>query len=1098
MRRTFSIIWIACIASFCACAIVSASANAGVGLGPGTISTFAGSPVFGPIDATSIGAPGDVTSATVDGTTYAYIAGNNVVRRIDLASGDEQVVAGDGGTGRPVEGTPATSTNLTASEVAVDPAGDMMILTADNESGLQFVPAASGTYFGGAMTGGDVYTIQHVTGLSFLRAAAIAVDAAGDLIYSTDGYVGVLAVDGASRTQVSASGTSGEPLVGSILNQAVAVNASGDIAYIGGNGAVVDFVQKTGGGYGTPYVLVNHENHITNTSSDGDDGPAYDATTDDPTGLGFDPEGDLLIADQGNDLVRFVAMQSCSSGSCPFGLTSTFEGDIYAVAGIFKAQNGGTTAIPNGTSATSVDVEPDSVSVEPGGDLLMSDGLVSTLLVSKANDDIQTSAGNGSYGSSGDGGPGSLAQLSSAGWVASDPGGDVAIVDTSDARIRFIPTSSGTYYGQPMTAGAIYTIAGDGVPLPASPGGGGGDGGSATAPAAKFSTFEAGSGIALEADGLVVTDPGTNIPLVDRVRFVAARSGTFYGQSMTAGDVYTIGGPSELSDPTDAAIDASGNVLVADAGNGDVKQIAASNGVLSTLVPAGPGIEPYGIAIDSHGDIALSSRFGSTVSLVPASGGEYFAQTMTAGTAYRIAGDGTAGDGGDGATATSAELDSPIGLAFDAAGDLVIAQEGNSPFFDDYENGAVRFMPASAGTFYGQPMADGDIYTLAGGTIGGFLGDGGPGTSAELAQPTSVAMMPGEDVLVADQWNNRVRRLSGSVPTATTGAAGTPTAESDTVAGSVNPQGRPIGYHFEYGATTAYGANQPTSDPSVGSDHAGHAESQELSGLAPDTTYHYRIVADYDEAGATISVPGEDATFTTAASSGESLKTTGPGGGTPPATTTTTTTTPSSPPNIVGPTVAPQLSPALACTTAQVALIDVVQQGSHVEITGAARLVLAGKRVSIKFLATHKVVASATIAANGTFSASASLPPAKIRESNLARYEAIVGSLHSLNLKLDRRMYMTSATRSGAHVLLAGFVTGSFKAGALVKILLRVTCSEEKVIAKVKLTTSGKFSATVPAPTGAASQIAVYRATTTVLKDGHPETTFTLPTPPGD
>jgi hypothetical protein len=55
---------------------------------------------------------------------------------------------------------------------------------------------------------------------------------------------------------------------------------------------------------------------------------------------------------------------------------------------------------------------------------------------------------------------------------------------------------------------------------------------------------------------------------------------------------------------------------------------------------------------------------------------------------------------------------------------------------------------------------------------------------------------------------------------------------------------------------------------------------------------------------------------------------------------------------------------------------------------------------------------------------------------------------------------------------------------------------QRKAIAKVKLNGAGKFSATVPAPTGATSQIAVYRGTTTVPKDGHPETTFTLPTPP--
>jgi hypothetical protein len=166
-----------------------------------------------------------------------------------------------------------------------------------------------------------------------------------------------------------------------------------------------------------------------------------------------------------------------------------------------------------------------------------------------------------------------------------------------------------------------------------------------------------------------------------------------------------------------------------------------------------------------------------------------------------------------------------------------------------------------------------------------------------------------------------------------------------------------------------------------------------------------------------------------------------------------------------------------------------------VVITGAARLSLVGKRVTIRFLASGKTVASTTIAADGTFSATAPLPPADVRGSNRARYEAIVGSLHSLNLKLDRRMYMQSATRSGDRVLLSGKVTGSFKAGTPVKILLRVTCSSERVVATVKLTHAGTFTASVPAPTGAASQIAVYRATTTVLNDGHREATFTLPTP---
>jgi hypothetical protein len=317
-------------------------------------------------------------------------------------------------------------------------------------------------------------------------------------------------------------------------------------------------------------------------------------------------------------------------------------------------------------------------------------------------------------------------------------------------------------------------------------------------------------------------------------------------------------------------------------------------------------------------------------------------------------------------------------------------------------------------------------------------------------------------------------------PIVTTGPSSGLSSTAATIEGSVAPNRNAVSEcSLQYGTGTAYGSEVPCAQTVVGTGTTPTTVSAAVSGLTPDTTYHYRAIAS----NGTGTSYGADETFTTSAAavvpeSGTFTSTTP----TPSTTTLTATTT--------------QPSAVLACTTAQVALINVVQKGSHVLITGAARLVLAGKRVSIRFLATGKTVATATIGADGDFSASAPLPPAKIRGGNRARYEAVVGSLHSLNLKLERRMYMTSATSSGGHVALSGYVTGSFKTGTRVKILLRVTCSEEDVVAKVKLTRSGKFSATVSAPTGAASQIAVYRATTTVLDHGHPEATYTLPTPP--
>jgi len=320
---------------------------------------------------------------------------------------------------------------------------------------------------------------------------------------------------------------------------------------------------------------------------------------------------------------------------------------------------------------------------------------------------------------------------------------------------------------------------------------------------------------------------------------------------------------------------------------------------------------------------------------------------------------------------------------------------------------------------------------------------------------------------------------TAGTPLVTTGAPSGVSETSATVTGMVNPKETEVtSCVFQYGASTSYGLEVPCgSFPSTGT--SASPVSAVLTGLAAGSSYHYRVVVSD---GLEL-VYGADATVTTGvvAAKTEPAPTTTE---TPKSTvTTTTTTTP--------------ITAVLACGTQQVALIDVVPHGSKVLITGAARLVLAGRTVSIRFLATGKVVATARIEADGAFSTTAPLPPARIRETNAARYEAVLGSLRSLPLKLFRRMYMTSARYSGSHVVLSGYVTGSFRAGTVVRILLRVTCRSEHVVASTKLTRSGRFTVTVPAPTGAASQIAVYRGSTSVLDNGHPEPTYTLPTPPG-
>jgi hypothetical protein len=117
-----------------------------------------------------------------------------------------------------------------------------------------------------------------------------------------------------------------------------------------------------------------------------------------------------------------------------------------------------------------------------------------------------------------------------------------------------------------------------------------------------------------------------------------------------------------------------------------------------------------------------------------------------------VAGNGGRGFSGDGGPATHAELDFPASVAVDAAGNLAIA---------DMLNNRVRVVAAGTGTFYGQAMTAGDIYTVAGTGTLGFSGDGGPGTRAELYNPNGVTVTGSGDLLISDGGNGRVRSLSG-------------------------------------------------------------------------------------------------------------------------------------------------------------------------------------------------------------------------------------------------------------------------------------------------------------------------------------------------
>ncbi len=262
---------------------------------------------------------------------------------------------------------------------------------------------------------------------------------------------------------------------------------------------------------------------------------------------------------------------------------------------------------------------------------------------------------------------------------------------------------SGTFYGQQMTAGDVYTVAGDGSPFFS------GDGGPA---------LNAG----MDPVAVAVDGSGNLVLAGSRVRVVATRTGTFYGQAMTAGDIYTVAGDGQegFSGDGGPAVDAS--------------------------------MGPVGVTVDPAGNLVISDIDSYRLRVVAATTGMFYGQSMTAGDIYTIAGGGGAPDGlGDGGPATLAFLKSPTGVTVDSNGNVVFADEFHG-------RGRVRVVAVSTGTFYGQSMTAGDIYTIAGGGKHG-LGDGGPGTKAEV-DPYWVAVTPDGDIAVTDTGNGRIRLVS--------------------------------------------------------------------------------------------------------------------------------------------------------------------------------------------------------------------------------------------------------------------------------------------------------------------------------------------------
>jgi trimeric autotransporter adhesin len=433
------------------------------------------------------------------------------------------------------------------------------------------------------------------------------------------------------------------------------------------------------------------------------DGPATSLQMADPEGMTFDSAGNLYIADNQQSVVFKIT---------PSGIATVFAG------------NGSKGYSGDGGPATAAGLlEPEAVAADAAGNIYIADFHNERIRKVEPSGRITTFAGGGAT-DEGDGIPATSSKLFEPDGLTVDSTGSLYFAEGGTNKIRKVTPD-----------GIIHNI-GNANSLPS---GYSGDDG----PASQ-AQFSAPAGLAVDRqNNLYIADRSNNrVRKIDTNGIVTTFAGN--GQGGYSGD----GGAATnaaISLPEALAFDSQGNLYIADWGNRVVRQVTPA-GIITTVAgdvnifpptfsgDGGPAtlaslIEPYGVAVDSSGNLYVSDQGDRRVRRVDGTG-----------TIKTFAGSGASNFAGDGSQATQAALDYPTDVKVDGGGNLYIA---------DAMNHRVRKVSPA-----------GIITTIAGVGTPGLSGDGGPATSAQLNTPAAVAVDASGNVYIVDSANFRVRRVT--------------------------------------------------------------------------------------------------------------------------------------------------------------------------------------------------------------------------------------------------------------------------------------------------------------------------------------------------
>jgi uncharacterized protein (TIGR03437 family) len=569
-------------------------------------------------------------------------------------------------------------------------------------------------------------------------------------------------------------------------------------------------------------------NTVAGSDSVGDNGPAGLASLVDAEGVCADAAGNIYVADAGNNRVRRIdvfgnittvagngaAGFSGDGGPAtqaqlqqPYGITVDTAGNLY-IADLGNnrirkvSPNGIIATFPNTTLTLNA---PRNVAIDAAGDLYIAEFGGNRVLRVANNGVVTVVAGTGVAGFDSESAPATATRINAPAGMFIDSTGTLYFADSGNNRIRKV------------VSGTLSTVLGG-----------------ATASAGSSAQLYLPTAVVLDSTGdmwiadggnhrvlkmvqsSVATVPGNGRDLaLDPSGNVLEASGGFLQRLLPNNTLVTIvgevsfsfhgdGGPATnaaLSTPTGVAVDAHGDIWIADFGNHRVREVLGS-GIISTV--AGNSISdalqtPAAIALDSAGTLYIADRADNNIRRLPLNG-------MLA----TFAGTGTAGNGGDGGPALQAQLSGPNGLTIDGFGNVVVSDTGNSRVRKVMPSGNIAAFAGTnvqgdsgnlsnaltaqftaptglctgpTGIVYiadtGNHMlrkvtVDGTISAVAGIGNQGYTGDGGSALNAQLNMPHGCAVDSLGDIFIADTGNNAIRMV-------------TPDGNIATIAGNGNP-----------------------------------------------------------------------------------------------------------------------------------------------------------------------------------------------------------------------------------------------------------------------------------------------------------------------